>query len=436
MSAPAATDPGRTIPVHEPTSWDRTKYKIYGVVLVAIIVGFVALCAAVYSKAFESTETVTLDAERAGLQMYPGNRVQLRGVDVGEVDTVEAVGTGGVRLTLSMDPDQMPNIPANIGVQLNQQTAFGAKTVNLLDPAGPPTGTLRPGARLATDTITVEVNNLFDRLDTVLATARPADVSAILGGLANTLDGRGDELGQTAEELSTYLRRFNGNLPQLQRDFAKGADVANLYADIAPDLLQTLENLRTPSRSLVEQREQLDRFLNQLTRFGAVGNDFFARNADGLVNTAEHLRSITGLLNEYSPQITCFITGMAETNRRFLTQQGNTVPGFVGNTTIEYGQDAYAYPDRRPEVSADGGPNCNGLPYIEGDDVPASLSRAVDGGGEETGGNRITTARDPLVVTLFGPQAALPLTTPPVAPGNAQGDPDGVERPQTPEGGN
>lgn len=426
------TVPQRAVPVHEPSTWDRTKYKVYGVVLIAIIVGFVSLCAAVYAKAFQNFATVTLVAERAGLQMYPGNRVQLRGVDVGEVGTVESIGTGGVRLTLNMFPAQMASIPANVGVQLNQQTAFGAKVVNLIDPAQPAAARLQAGDRLTTDRVTVEVNNLFDRLDTVLRSARPADVSAILGGLANTLEGRGEELGVTAEELADYLRRFNENLPQLQRDFAKGADTANLYADIVPDLLGTLENVRTPSRTLVEQQAQLDSFLLQLTRFGAVGNDFFARNAEGLTNTAADLRSITGLLNEYSPQITCFVSGLAETNRRFLTQQGNTVPGFVGNTTIEYGQDPYAYPDNLPVVGADGGPNCNGLPYIHGDDVPASLSRPVDKGGEVPGPTRVNTAKNPLVVTLFGPQAALPLTTPPVAPGNANGDPNAVERPNTP----
>lgn len=61
----------------------RFKYRIYALILISIIVGFFTLCGAAYAKAFTPYEEISLRADRTGLQMYPGNRVQMRGVDVG-----------------------------------------------------------------------------------------------------------------------------------------------------------------------------------------------------------------------------------------------------------------------------------------------------------------------------------------------------------------
>lgn len=417
-----AADP--SIPVHTESTWDRTKYKVYGLVLILIVAIFVALCIAQFNEAFRATDRVYVDSGRAGLQMYPGNRVEMRGVEVGKVAEVHRNDQGGVDLALDMEPAQMAKIPGNPVVELSQLTAFGAKTVQMSDPPRA-SGTLQDGAHLDADHTTVEINDLFQQLQTVLDTAEPSKVSSILGSLSQALNGRGGQIGQTVEALDTYLRSFNSNLPQLQRDFQKGGKVLNTYADVVPDLLETLDNLRTPARTLVAQQGQLDGFLYQLTKFGNTGQSFFAQNGDALTATAADLRSITGLLNKYSPEFTCFIKGTAETNRRLLTFQGNTVPGWVGNTTIEYGQNNYKYPQNLPVVGGNGGPNCNGLPYIHGNDIPPSLLRPVDKGGDLPATSQLKTGDQPLVAQLFGPEATLPITRPPAAGDNTNSIPGG-----------
>ncbi|MDT7636239.1 MAG: phospholipid/cholesterol/gamma-HCH transport system substrate-binding protein, partial [Pseudonocardiales bacterium] len=68
------------LPVPQATFWDNIKYKIYALVLIAIIVVAAGISAAAYNHAFTSSIPVTLQAGRAGLQMHPGNRVKIRGV--------------------------------------------------------------------------------------------------------------------------------------------------------------------------------------------------------------------------------------------------------------------------------------------------------------------------------------------------------------------
>ncbi|WP_433504840.1 MCE family protein [Pseudonocardia halophobica] len=382
------------------------KLKVYALALLAIIVAFVALCAAVYARAFTPSAPVTLRADRSGLQMYPGNRVQLRGVDVGRVGSVSADESGSVEITLDMDPDSLDMIPANVGMELNQLTAFGLKTVALTVPEQPSTARLAAGATVLSDRVTVEVNTLFDHLDGVLTTLEPDKVSAFLGNMAQALNGRGEQIGETATDLEAYLRRFNENLPDLQRSLARGADLTNLYADVAPDLTDLLDNAAFTSRTIVDQQAQLDSFLFSVSRLSGVGADFFRQNGDNLEEVVRTGLPTTDLLREYSPEFACFFQGMDEARKRLETTQGNTVPGLVGNTAFEPGDNLY---DGPPVVAATGGPNCNGLPVIDGLSTPPELLRNVDEGGEPNpypGDNTLRIGDPPLVAQLFGPLAA------------------------------
>jgi phospholipid/cholesterol/gamma-HCH transport system substrate-binding protein len=273
-------------------------------------------------------------------------------------------------------------------------------------PAQPSTVRLAANDTLMTDRVTVEVNTLFDHLDSVLTTLQPDKVSAFLGNMARALQGRGAQIGETAGELEAYLRRFNENLPDLQRTLASGADLTNLYADIAPDLTNLLDNAAFTSRTIVDQQAQLDSFFYQVTRLSGVGADFFRQNGDNLEEVVHTALPTTDLLREYSPEFACFLQGMDEGRKRLEKTQGDTVPGLVGNTTFEPGDRAY---DSPPIVAATGGPNCNGLPSVDGLSTPPQLLRNVDEGGEpnpDPGDNTLRIGDPPLVAQLFGPLAA------------------------------
>ncbi|MDN5913768.1 MAG: MCE family protein [Pseudonocardia sp.] len=384
----------------------RFKYRVYALMLLGIIAGFLGLCAALYLNAFANTVPVTLRADRSGLQMYPGNRVQLKGVDVGEVGSVSLAegDSGAVDIVLDMDADRIGQVPADVTVSLDQLTAFGAKTVQLGTPAVPSGSMLAPGDKLSGDAVTVEVNTLFDSLDQILDTLEPAQVSQVIGNLATALDGRGAEIGQTAEQLAAYLKRFNANLPQLQTDFRKGADLTNLYADVADDLVAVLDNGAATSRTIVEQQADLESFLFQLGRVSKTGEAFFLQNREGIRDVTQTALPTTDLLREYSPMFACWLKGLDKSRRQLEQQQGNTVPGFVGLVALEPGDTPYKSP---PVVGADNGPDCHGMPGLDGSVVPDSLLKDVDKGGEPNpdGDNTLRIGDPPLVTQLFGPFA-------------------------------
>ncbi|MFR9806821.1 MCE family protein [Pseudonocardia sp. RS010] len=385
----------------------RTKHRAGALVLLAIVLGFFALCGAVYAKAFVPYADVSLRADRSGLQMYPGNRVQLRGVDVGEVGAVRVVDGGdAVDISLHMNPDTLSMVPADARVQLKQLTAFGAKTVSLTAPDTPSGRTLAAGDSLSAQRVTVEVNTLFQHLDEVLRTLKPSQVASVLGNASSALQGRGEKIGETATELAAYLRRFNENLPQLQETVKDGADLTNLYADVAPDLLKLVDDVTVTSRTVVEQQANLDSFFFQLTRFSDTGRDFFLRNGDPLTDVMRTALPTTDLLREYSPEFACFLKGV-DVNRQLMeANQGGQVPGVSADVTLQPGARPYDNPGQLPVVGADNGPNCHGLPDLDGLRWPDSLVENVDKGGEpnpDGGDSTLRFGDPPAYAYLFGP---------------------------------
>ena len=106
--------------------------------LIVTVIGLITLSIALFSGKISRSVPVVLTSDRAGLVMYTGARVKMRGVEVGHVATINAKQGGpGVRLQLDIDRDQIKYIPANVGAQIKATTAFGTKYVDLIYPDDP-----------------------------------------------------------------------------------------------------------------------------------------------------------------------------------------------------------------------------------------------------------------------------------------------------------
>ena len=86
---------------------------------------------------FGPTVPVTVVSERAGLVMNPEAKVKMRGVQVGQVESIETRPDGKAVLHLAMDPDALKDIPSNVAVDITSSTVFGAKFVELVAPPDP-----------------------------------------------------------------------------------------------------------------------------------------------------------------------------------------------------------------------------------------------------------------------------------------------------------
>jgi phospholipid/cholesterol/gamma-HCH transport system substrate-binding protein len=390
----------------------RGKHALIGLAGLLAFVLIVSFCLAQYNQAFRSFVPVTVQADRAGLLMDSGSKVKLHGVVVGSVGKVTTTGQGA-SIALQLDPGMIDKIPSGVSADLVPPTVFGAKYVALM-PSGTGEGHLQPNAVIGNSNVTSEINTTFDAVLKTLQAMRPAELNAMLNSVATTLQGKGKQIGDLIRETNDYLHQFNPSLPALTGDLPKASDVSDLYNQVTPDLMRTLDNGGALSDTLVQQRTQLNAFLLSFTRLGNDTSSFLAQNGQALTTTLDFLQPTIQLLSRYSPELPCLFGGLVRNDQLLSGVLGGPAMGGthrelnVTATVLTRSLPAYKYPQDLPVVGADTGPDCHDLPVV---------NTKVPYVNYNTGANPYQTHQDglgvsdvPLSVLLFGQQ--LPVSLP------------------------
>jgi phospholipid/cholesterol/gamma-HCH transport system substrate-binding protein len=342
---------------------ETTRRRALGVAFILALAGLIALSVLTYQKAFTPIVPVTLKAERAGTQMNEGADVKLRGIIVGDVRDVR-LSDGSATLDLALDPGKVGLIPANVQARLLPKTLFGEKYVDLVIPETSSPHTIRAGDTIGLDRsrTAIEIEQVLDDLMPLLKTLDPQQLSGALTALSTALDGRGDRLGENLVTFDAYLAKLQPSLPTLREDLRQLATVTDIYADAAPDLLATLENLTVTNNTLVDQQRELQSFLASTTNFAGDADGFFTRHGDRLIQLSEVSRPILSSLARYSPMFPCLLQGLTDFQPRLEKAFGGGQPAL--HITLEVVRDNGAYLKNmdEPEYNERRGPSCWGLP--------------------------------------------------------------------------
>ena len=343
-------------------------------VLFVLAAAMIALTAVLFSGVATPTVPITLVANRAGLVMENGAKVMLRGVQVGRVGSIGAEtapdAPGFSKLTLRIDAAQFGDVPGNVQAEIRSSTAFGAKYVELTVPAGGPSPDgLQRGAVLQSRNVTVEVNTVFENLQSVVQAVDPAKLNSVLAAFADALRGKGDVLGEAITSANDVLLEVNPRMPTVQEDWRLFGATAQIYSDAAADILSVLGSFSTTSTTIVDNADALNAMLLAAVGFAQKGIDVVGANEPALVRAMNTVAPTTGLLATYSPTYTCLFQGA----QWFLEHGGRDAMGGNGKSVIMdaallMGDDPYRYPDNLPIVNARGGPggapSCGSLPDV------------------------------------------------------------------------
>ncbi|WP_051026561.1 MCE family protein [Nocardia higoensis] len=346
--------------------------KLAGLAMVLGLVAVVAVALTMFVGGFTPTATVLVQTPRTGLVLDPDAKVKVRGVEIGTVAGIERSGEGAT-LELALNPDMLKLVPANATVDIRSTTVFGAKYVNFQIPEHPSAESLRAGATVVAEHVTVEFNTLFQQLSDILAQIEPQKLNATLSALGQALHGRGATLGQLMADLDGYLREMNPTLPTLRADLRASAEVTHLYADVTGDLLRTVDNAVVTSETLVDEQASLDDVLANLIGLADTTGSVLRENEQNLGTALDLLRPTTELLEEYSPSTQCLVNAVAQLLPIGEAAFGGMQPGVAMNTNFMFGAEPYKFPDDLPKVNATGGPRCEGLV----DRVPGSHANYV-----------------------------------------------------------
>jgi phospholipid/cholesterol/gamma-HCH transport system substrate-binding protein len=337
-----------------------------GLLTIAAIIAIFAVAANLFRGGYTDTVPVTVISQRAGLVMNPDAKVQIRGVQVGKVASIEELPNGDAALHLAMDPSRLGAIPANAIVDIASTTVFGAKNVQFLFPDDPSSESLHAGQVLDAAHVMVEVNTVFEQLTSVLSKIEPAKLNETLGAIALALNGRGDKIGQALSDLDAFLAKLEPSLPALNHDLEVAPGVLQAYADAAPDFVSIADNSVRISDTLVDQQQNLDAALVSVIGLANIGNQVLSDNRQPLADVLHLLAPTTGLTNQYNQALYCGIAGLLPLAQSPPLKD----PGVMVAAGFLWGQESYRYPLDLPKVGAKGGPECTGLPKLPFEGVP------------------------------------------------------------------
>jgi virulence factor Mce-like protein len=378
-----------------------------GSVMVLGIIAVVALSIASFRGSFRVSDPLFVVAPRAGLVLNPGAKVKLRDVQIGRVASIDDRDDGRVEIRLDIDPDQLEQLPRNIGIDIASTTLFGAKSVELSMPDRPSAERLQPGESLAAEHVVVEINTVFKRLTTVLSAIDPAKLNQALGALSTALHGRGERLGDSLVALDAFLARIQSVMPSLRSDIQLAPAVFGAYADAAPDLMSVVDNATRLSQTIVDKQQELDALLVSLIGLSDVGTPVIEENTQGLSDVLRLLVPTTSLTNQYHEALTCVMGGLntmaaADPFPRAGTQ---VLAGFTA------GMERFRFPGDLPKVAATGGPQCAGLPVVPFDTRPPYVIADVGTNPWKYGNQNLLLNTDGLKRLLFGPIDGPPRNT-------------------------
>jgi phospholipid/cholesterol/gamma-HCH transport system substrate-binding protein len=339
----------------------------WAAILVVVIVGVVVLSAALFNRSFNSRVAVSLTSDRAGVMLEPGSKVKLRGVDVGEVASLEG-GKKNVGVELELDPAQLKYIPANVEAEIKATTAFGNKFVDLIYPTDPSAKRLSAGEQLRVRNVSTEVNTVFENLVHLLNQIDPAKINAVLSTLAEGLGGQGERIGEAISAADRVLKEINPRSETIRQDFQALGAFSDTYGGAAQDLIATLDAVSTTSVTIKNHEKDLDSLLLSAIGLSNSGIDLLGPNKDNLKDTINTLEPTTALLMKYNPEYTCLLQGAKWflDNGGYYTAGGHNGYSLIADAGLLFGNDPYIYPDNLPIVAAKGGPGgkpgCGSLP--------------------------------------------------------------------------
>ncbi|MGH3951010.1 MAG: MCE family protein [Pseudonocardiaceae bacterium] len=313
------------------------KRRLLGVAFIGLVAGLIALSIALFNHAFANNTVVQLKTDEVGNQMSLKADVKARGVIIGKVSEITPTQEGAT-LELALDPEKAKLIPQTASARLLPKTLFGERFVSLQfehTGAGEPlsSGDVIPQDR---SQAAMELGEAFEKLLPVLRAVEPQKLNSTLTVMSRALQGRGEELGQTLAELGAYFGDLNPHLPELEHQFEALAEFSHNFADAVPDLAQTLDNFKTPSRLVVEKQQNLESVYATVTTASNDLQAFLAANQQNIISLGEASRPTLELLAMYSDEFPCVLGQMADTVDRVdkALGKGTEHPGLRAEVVI------------------------------------------------------------------------------------------------------
>lgn len=341
-----------------------TSRRLLALLFVVIVAAFIAGSIAMYNKAFTKVHRISLVTDNAGYALPKDADVKVRGVNIGRVTGVHP-DEGKVRVDLALDPDYVDQLPSETTARLIPKTLFGERFVDLTIPKNG-TGTLDDVTTIAMDPRgnSVELDRVLDGLLPVLQAVPPEQLASTLGALRYALEGNGDRIGVSLEQLGKVFDGINEDLPALESGLQDLATFSQTYSEAVPDLIASLDALRTTSNTLVQRKDDIAESIRSVSGSAHDLTGFLEVNRSNLINVLADSRQSLDYLAEYSPSLGCTVANFQEALKRSdaVLGVGTDRPGIRVTIEITNPRGRYVPNQDEPRAFDTRGPVCYDVP--------------------------------------------------------------------------
>jgi len=292
---------------HTRTLERPSSLRLLGVGLLLVCLFFGWLTWVFFTKAFTDYDDVKLTTEKSGLALPERADVKLRGMIVGIVRETK-VENGKVVMTLGMDPQLIDRVPRDVRAEIIPKTLFGEKYVSLI----PTSGTsehLRAGDTITNAVVPVEFEKFFNDIYPLLTAVPPEKVAYTLTALANSLQGRGEGLGQTLEDSNAYLKKFNPENQKAVDDIVALGRVSDSYAKQMDNFGELLDNSAQISQTVTDKESELGDFFDEGDKLADVLRTFLKAAGPDIIATAGNSVRPLEVGAEYATMFPCWFKG-------------------------------------------------------------------------------------------------------------------------------
>ncbi|HLL37440.1 MAG TPA: MCE family protein [Streptomyces sp.] len=269
------------------------------------LVTALAIVAALAVALWPRTDTVRVTAYfPRTVGIYPGSDVRVLGVRIGEVAEIEPEGRR-VRVVLEYDAER--KVPAGAQAAIINSSVVSDRYVQLL-PVYRKGPVLRDGAVIpeARTAVPVELDRIFDSLHTTAEALGPdganedGSLARLLGVSAETLEGQGDDIHRTVEDLSKAVTTLS---------------------DGRGDLFGTVRNLQVFTSALAADDQSVRTFTGTLAEVA----EQLAGEREDLALALKHLGTALGdvadFVKDNKKSLTANVKGLSKVTKVLVTQR-------------------------------------------------------------------------------------------------------------------
>jgi phospholipid/cholesterol/gamma-HCH transport system substrate-binding protein len=306
----------------------RRQHVLTGAIAILLLLGAVTVGIKGAFGAFDGGYELVGRFDAAGQGLLPGSDVKVRGVNIGEVASIE-LDDGSALVKLRIDDGE--EVPAAATAIIRPKTLFGEKFVDI-DPG--PTEAEGPylgdGDSIEDTQGGFELETVLTDIYPLLQAVDPTELMTVLGELADAGDGLGETINRSivnSEELTTLFADNADLTSRFLEDFAAVSDQLALTAE---DLLGLADAANAALPTLNEGEDDLVDLLQQTGRLSSDVADLLEGNRPFVeASLGDGSRSIQ-ILFDRRAQVMPLVHGL----RQYLQTLATSIRIEVGDGTL------------------------------------------------------------------------------------------------------